>query len=89
MYAFQKVFRHAERFRVTCAKPGGNAIGAGARPPVDARSGKILPCTASIAGEPARLEFKKPFFTGPFAMARRLLADRREGVSRLARVLEF
>jgi hypothetical protein len=56
---------------------------------VDARSGKILPCTASIAGEPARPEFKKPFFAGLFAMARRLLADRRKGVSRLARVSEF
>jgi hypothetical protein len=56
---------------------------------VDARSRKILPCTASIAGEPARPEFKKPFFAGLFAMARRLLADQRESVSRLARVSEF
>jgi hypothetical protein len=39
--------------------------------------------------EPARPEFKKPFFAGLFAMARRLLADRRKGVSRLARVSEF
>jgi hypothetical protein len=39
--------------------------------------------------EPARPEFKKPFFAGLFAMARRLLADRRKGVIRLARVSEF
>jgi hypothetical protein len=58
----------ANEFRVTRAKPGGNA----GKPAQQGR--KILPLAAAIAeAERAFLAQKKPNFIGFFAMARRLL----------------